>query len=63
MFEGKEVQGQVGDLSYEVDVTEKGTVKAAVEFDVIAFLQHQAEKTQTPWDDAAVSWIKKVLGQ
>jgi hypothetical protein len=64
MFEGKEVEGKIGNIgSYELDVTDKGTVKLGAEVDIIAFLKEQAAKTATPVDDMAIAWIEKVLGR
>lgn len=66
MFEGKELEGKIGNFGeYAVDVTEKGTLKASVsiEVDIIAELEKAAAKTQTPMDDMAMAWVKKVLGR
>lgn len=69
MLEGKEVEGKIGAEgqygSYEVDVNDKGEVVAKVEvkIDLLAEIEKLAAKTATPIDDAAIAWIKKLLGK
>lgn len=66
MLEGKEVEGKIGTVGeYTVDVDAQGIVHAGVgiKIDLLEILSKLAAKTGTPIDDAAVAWIKTLLGK
>lgn len=65
-LEGKELSGEVGDYgTYHVDISDKGLLEISlgVKVDLIEEIEKLAKKTSTPIDDAAISWIKKLLGK
>lgn len=64
MFEGKELEGKIGSVgSYSADVNGQGVIELSVgvKIDLIAELEKLALKTQTPIDDQAIAWVKKLL--
>lgn len=66
MLDGKEVEGKLGELgAYSVDVTGDGhlEVQLGVRVDLVAELEKLCAKTSTPIDDAALKWVKALLGR
>lgn len=66
MFEGKEVSGKIGEYGgYGLDLQPDGILVASVELkiDLIAELEKLAAKTSTKIDDAAMAWVKGMLGR
>lgn len=66
MFEGKEIEGKIGDIGdYLLDVDDKGFVTAAVgvKIDLIAQLEKIAAKTNNKIDDTVLAYLKKFLGR
>lgn len=66
MFEGKELEKQIGQAgTISIDVTPELKVIAEVslkqEVDLIALLETYVEKSSTKFDDAALDLIKKAL--
>lgn len=66
MFEGKELEGKIGDVGgYSVDLTEKGELEVSVmvKVDLVAEAKKLAAKTGTPIDDQAIAWLEKLMGR
>ena len=64
MLEGKEIQGEIGQYGgYFVDLNMKGQVEVGVsiKIDLVAELEKLAQKTNTPIDDHAIAWVKKMV--
>lgn len=65
MFEGKEIDGKIGDVGhYFVDVSDKGEVEigVSVKINLVAEAKKLAAKTATPIDDQAIAWLEKLMG-
>jgi hypothetical protein len=66
MFEGKELEGKIGDVgAYSVDLTSKGEVEimVGVKIDLVAEAKKLAAKTSTPLDDKAIAWLEILMGR
>ena len=79
MFEGKELEGALGDVgTYSIDVDSKGVAKVeillgkeevgmkaglAVELDILVLLEKAAAKTPAAWDDSIIAKVKAALGR
>lgn len=64
MFEGKEIEGSIGEYGqYSVDVKDTGVVEASVglKVDIIAELRKLAQKTDNSLDDKAIDFIEDLL--
>ncbi len=65
MFEGKELEKQLGEYgSVSVDVSPQLKVVVALEahIDLIAEVKKLAAKTATPIDDQAIAWLEILIG-
>jgi hypothetical protein len=61
MFEGKEVQGNIGEYgNYYADIDAKGHVEVGVilKVNLVAEAKKLAAKTKTPIDDKAIEWLE-----
>lgn len=64
VLEGNELEqkiGQVGTVIVDVTPELKLKVSAVVEIDLLSEIKKLAAKTATPIDDAAISWIEKLV--
>lgn len=66
MLAGKELEFKLGEYgSASVDVTGQGFLEVSLvaKVDLVAELEKLAAKTSTKVDDAAMAWVKGMLGR
>ena len=65
-LEGNEFEKKIGDYGAAiVDLDDKGmlTVSVGVKVDLLAEVEKLAAKTKTTIDDAAIAWLKGLVGR